>query len=376
MTKHDFIFSDKTSHRIARHLIFWFAFALIFSIQSFGDPLAGFITKDSVMHVLETDMCFLPFCILSAYIFSNFLFPVFLKKKKYAAFITGFLLVVALGVWIDYYAANLYFHLASVNTLTFGQKVMVDYNFVWSAILGAGVVLGIKLAKNWYQQQNENLLLAKQKANTELKLLKARIHPDFLFKSLDDIYKKINSGSSTSPLMILKLSEVLSYLLYESDQELVALENELTSVNDFISISKLIMTDNPVSIKIIGDTANEFIVPLLLLSVIQNTFAVLFMDEKARLKTAIAISVEDDLLTLMLSFEQEIAGNNYLHDLQVFIPSEQRRLNLLFPGNNCVLAMSHQENHVELSLIILLNTVNVLSEKKESFAKKEVYETI
>jgi two-component system, LytTR family, sensor kinase len=373
--KHDFIFSDKTSHRVARHLIFWFAFALIFSIQSFGDPLAGFITKDSVMHVLETDMCFLPFCILSAYIFSNFLFPVFLKKKKYAAFITGFLLVVALGVWIDYYAANLYFHLASVNTLTFGQKVMVDYNFVWSAILGAGVVLGIKLAKNWYQQQNENLLLAKQKANTELKLLKARIHPDFLFKSLDDIYKKINSGSSNSPRMILKLSEILSYLLYESDEELVALENELTAVNDFISISKLMMTDNPVSIKIVGNTANKFIVPLLLLSLVQNTFAVIFMDEKTTLKTAITISVEDDLLTLILSFQQARAANNYLHDLHVFIPSEQRRLSLLFPGNNCVLAMSHQENQVELSLIILLNTVDVLSEKKEHLAKKEVYET-
>ncbi len=375
MTKHDFIFSNKTSHRIARHLAFWFVFALIFSIQSFGDPLAGFITKDSFMHVLEIDMCFLPFCILSVYVFSNFLFPVFLKRKKYAAFITGFLLVVAVGMWIDYYATDLYFKLASVNTLTFGQKIMVDYNYVWSAILGGGIVLGIKLAKNWYQQQNENLLLARQKANTELKLLKARIHPDFLFKSLDDIYKKINSGSSKSPLMILKLSEMLSYLLYESDQELVALQNELTAVNDFISISKLIMTDNPVSIKIIGNTDNKFIVPLLLLTLVQNTFAVIFTDEKAKLKTAVAISIEDNLLTLILSFEQLKAGNNYLHDLNIFIESEQRRLNLLFPENNCVLGMSHHENNVELSLIILLNSVDIPSEKKEDFAKKEVYET-
>jgi two-component system LytT family sensor kinase len=375
VVKHDFIFSDKTSHRVARHLLFWLVFVLIFSIQSFGDPLAGFITKDSVVHVLETDMCFLPFCILSVYIFSNLLFPVFLKKKKYAAFITGFLLVVAVGVWIDYYATNLYFQLASVNTLTFGQKVMVDYNFVWSAILGAGVVLGIKLAKNWYQQQNENLLLAKQKANTELKLLKARIHPDFLFKTLDGIYKKINSGSSKSPLMILKLSEMLSYLLYESDQELIALQNELTAVNDFISISKLIMTDNPVGIKIIGNTDNKFIVPLLLVTLVQNTFSVIFIDEKERLKTAVAISVEDNLLTLILSFEQVKAGNNYLDKLNVFIQSEQRRLNLLFPENNCVLGMSHQENNVELSLITLLNTVDIPLEKKEDFAKKEVYET-
>jgi len=375
VAKHDFIFSDITSYRVPRHLVFWFVFTLIFSIQSFGDPLAGFISKESLMHVLETDMCFLPFCILSVYIFSNFLFPVFLKKKKYAAFIVGFLLVVMLGVWIDYYATDLYFNLASVNTLTFGQKIMVDYNFVWSAILGGGVVLGIKLGKNWYQQQNENLLLAKQKANTELKLLKARIHPDFLFKTLDDIYKKINSGSSKSPLMILKFSEMLSYLLYESDQQLVALQNELTAVNDFISISKLIMTDNPVSIKIIGNTDNKFIVPLLLVTLVQNTFSVIFMDEKERLKTAVAISVEDNLLTLILSFEQVKAGNNFRDELNVFIQSEQRRLNLLFPENNCVFAILHHENKVELSLITLLNSRDIHSEKKEDFAKNEVYET-
>ena len=374
MTKHDFIFSNKTSHGIARHLVFWFVFALIFSIQSFGDPLAGFITEDSLMHVLETDMCFLPFCIFSVYVFSNFLFPVFLKKKKYAAFITGFLLVVALGVWIDYYATDLYFKLSSV-ALTFGQKIMVDYNFVWSAILAGGFVLGIKLAKNWYQQQNENLLLAKQKANTELKLLKASIHPDFLFKTLDDIYKKINSGSDKSPLMVLKLSEMLSYLLYESDQELVSLENELTAVNDFISISKLTMTDNLITIKIIGNPDNKFIVPLLLLIFVQNCFALIFAGEKAAIKTVITISVEDNLLTSILSIEHVKACDYCLNNLNVFIESEQCRLNLLFPENNCVLGRLHQENNIELSLIILLNSPNISSEKKENFAKKEVYET-
>lgn len=375
MSKHEFIFSDKTSHRVARHLTFWLVYALIFSIVSFGDPLAGFITKDSFLHALETDLCFLPFCVFSVYISSNFLFPVFLQKKKYAAFITGFLLLVVLGMWIDYYATDLYFKLASVNTLTFGQKIMVDYNFVWFAILGAGVALGIKSAKNWYQQQNENMLLARQKAYTELKLLKARIHPDFLFKTLDDIYKKINSGSSRSPFMILKLSEMLSYLLYDSDEELVALENELTAVNDFISISKLSMPGNPVSIKMIGNTDHQFIAPLLLLTVVQNTFAVLLIDEKVKLKTAVAVAVEDHMLSLIMSFDQVKPGNQYPDDLNAFISSEERRLNLLFPENNCVLRWSHQENNAEVSLIISLNSPDIPLEKNEGFTKKEIYET-
>ena len=370
MTKHDFIFSTKTSHRITRHLVFWLVFALIFTIQGFGDPLAGYINKSAVWRAFKLAFVNLPFCIISVYVFSNFLFP-FLKTKKYASFLAGFILVLVFGVWINYYAIAFYFKLVSVNNLTLVQKIIVGYTNVWCGIALGGIVLGIKLAKHWYQQQNENLLLAKQKAHTELKLLKARIHPDFLFKTLDDIYEKINSSSAKSPLMILKLSEMLSYFLYESDEELVPLEKELTAVNDFISISKLAMDEQPVSLKIIGNTDNKFIAPLLLLNVLQNSFPVMLRDEKERLKTVVIISVEDNLLTLILSLQHVKNDDSFLNNLQTFIQSEQRRLNLLFPENNCVLRLTHQDNRVELCLIILLNTVV----QNINFSKKEIYET-
>jgi hypothetical protein len=373
VTKHEFIFSNKKSHQVARHIAFWVVFILIFSIQSFGDPLAGFISKESLMHVLETDLCYLPVCVFSVYIFSNVLFPVFLKKKKYGSFITAFLLLVAFDLFINYYAVRLYFKLASVNTLTVGQKIMVDYSFVWSAILAGGFVLGIKLAKNWYQQQNENLLLAKQKASTELKVLKARIHPDLLFKTLDDIYHKINSGSPKSPLMILKLSEMLSYLLYESEQELVPLQDELTAVNDFISISKLSRADNLLSIRIVGNPDNKWIPPLLLLSLIQNSFAIVFLhspqEEVPGVSILTTISIEHNLLTLILTNKNVKKIEKYRYPDE-FFASEQRRLNLLFPENNCVLRLSRQEKLMEICLIISLNT----SEKNVNPLNKEVYE--
>jgi len=370
VTKHDFIFSDKISHRITRHLAFWIVFVVIFTIQSFGDPLGGFITETALSRAFKLTIVNLPFCIISVYIFSNFLFS-FLKKKKYASFIAWFILMVALGVWINYYASALFFKNIGVNNLTFAQNFLVSCTWVWSGIVAGGFVLGIKLAKHWYHQQNENLLLARQKANTELKLLKARIHPDFLFKTLDDIYKKINSDSGKSPLMILKLSEILSYLLYESDQELVPLEKELTAVNDFISIAKLTLNDQPVSLKFIGTPDNKFIAPLLLLNMLQNSFRVIFKDEKERLKTVIIISIEDNLLNLILSLQNVKNIDNFMNNLQILLQSEQSRLKLLFPENNCVLGLSLQENTVEFSLIILLNTVMT----DINFSKKEIYET-
>lgn len=356
MTKHDFIFSDKLSRRVLRHLAFWMAFGLIFIIQSLGDPLSGFLNKGFVMRALECAFCFLPFCIISVYIFSNFLYPVFLEKKKYVLFITGFLLVVSLGVLVNYYATVLFFKLTHVNTLTREQKIVVGINFLWTAIVAGGLALGIKLAKNWYHQQNENFLLAKQKATTELKLLKARIHPDFLFGTLDDIYEKINCGSLKSPLMIMKLSELLSYLLYESDEELVPLERELAATNDFISISKLKMTDHPISLKMRGNTNNIFIAPLLLLTTLQNIFALLFTGKPQTLKTGITISIEGLFLMLILSLEYADKTCKDVNQLKSFVESEQRRLNLLYPENNCVLGLSHHDNCTEINLIISLNS--------------------
>jgi len=377
VTKHDFIFSNKISDRVTRHLVFWIVFGLTFTIQSFGDPLGGFFNKDLILRALESAICFLPFCIISVYVISYVLFPLFLKKKKYAAFIAGFLLLVAWGVWINYYATVLFFKLTAIHTFTREQKLMVDYNFVWSAIVAGGVALGIKLAKNWYQQQNENLLLAKQKATTELKLLKTRIHPDFLFGTLDDIYKKINSGSQKSPLMIMKLSEMLSYLLYESDEDLVPLERELAATNDFISISKLAIADHPISLKMIGNTNDKFIAPLLLLTTLQNSFSILFADKTGKLKTGVTISVEDTLLMVSLSLEYENKISHHLKLLKSFVETEQRRLNLLYPENNCVLGLSHHENHAELNLIISLNSKDVLAENSSGdILKKEFYEAV
>ncbi len=377
MTKHDFIFSYKFSHRIKRHLVFWIAFGFTFTIQSLGDPLGGFFNKDLVLRALQSALCFLPFCIISVYVLSYVLFPVFLQKKKYAAFISGFILLVALGLWFNYYATILFFQLNSIPAFTRAQNLMVDANFVWSAIVAGGLALGIKLAKNYYQQQNENLLLAKQKALTELKLLKARIHPDFLFATLDDIYKKIRAGSQKSPLMILKLSEILSYLLYESDEELVPLERELVATNDFISLSKLTIADKQISLKIIGNAKDKFIAPLLLLTTFQNSFSVLFADGNEKFKTGIIISIEDALLMLSLALEYGDKSGSHARYLKSFIESEQRRLNLLYPENNCVLGLSLQENHAELNLIISLNTSILPAENghRNNF-KKKLYEAV
>lgn len=301
MTPHDFIFSTKPAHRLSRHLVFWVVYAFYFTLQSYGCPTTGFMNRQAVKHAWESTGCYLPFCILSVYSFLYILFPLFLEKRKYAAFVLAFTVLFALGVWLNYFQSVLFYKLAGVSNLNFRKIAVQGYGNVCQAILISGFALGMKLAKTWYRQQKENLALAKQKTAKELQLLKARIHPDFLFRSLDSLYDKINSGSPAATTMILKLSDLLSYILYECDAPLVPLEKELTITEDFISIAKLNFGDRlKITSEINGDTKNKFIAPLILLSFLQNSFPPRDRDQKGYQKMNVDISIENNELIFIL----------------------------------------------------------------------------
>ena len=85
----------------------------------------------------------------------------------------------------------------------------------------------IKYLKYWWLKQKESQRLEKEKINAELQLLKAQVHPDFLFKTLNNIYTHAVASSPRTSGMLLKLSDLLSYMLYECDNPLVPLEKEI-----------------------------------------------------------------------------------------------------------------------------------------------------
>lgn len=101
------------------------------------------------------------------------------------------------------------------------------------------VALGIKFTKHWYLQQKQNRLLARQKITNQLKLLKLRIQPEFLFESLQSLYYKIASDKNQASEILLKLSELLSYMLYESNDDFVPVQRELFIIQEFITLESL-----------------------------------------------------------------------------------------------------------------------------------------
>jgi LytS/YehU family sensor histidine kinase len=97
----------------------------------------------------------------------------------------------------------------------------------------------IKIMKDDYYRQREHEMLAVENLANRLRLLKLQLHPRVLFSSLDSIYAEMEKGSSRAPRMILKLSDLLSYLLYRSDGERIPLSSEVEMIGNYIQLKKL-----------------------------------------------------------------------------------------------------------------------------------------
>ena len=159
------------------------------------------------------------------------------------------------------------------------NKYQAIVDGVWLPVIVLGPAGGIWTAKRWYLQQRENEALEKQKIIAELRLLKKQIHPRFLFHSLHCLQLDLQLGSPDSSVVILKLSDLLSYILYESDHETVLLGKEIAMIQEYIHIEK----DNyearlSVHTEILADIDSYYIAPLLLLPFIEIGFE--YLSEK------------------------------------------------------------------------------------------------
>jgi len=122
------------------------------------------------------------------------------------------------------------------------------------------------------KEMEKNLI--KEKLSSELKSLKNQLNPHFLFNTLNNIYALSRKKSDKAPEVVVKLSELLSFMLYEAANETIAIEKEISFLEDYISLEKIRYTDTglSVSFKKEIDDPLQAIAPLLLLPLVENAF--------------------------------------------------------------------------------------------------------
>ena len=361
MTYNDFIFSNQTAYRITRHLVFWICYCFYFWVQSLAPrKLNEFYAGDTYYFAFLNLCSFAPVFIFAVYFFIYFLYPKTLQKKKYSRFVFGFILVYAAGTIINYFTAGIFLNHVHYSTPVipdFQHKIEFgNYNTRWGMII-ATVALGIKASKEWYLQQKENQLILRQKIRSKMQLHKARIHPELLFRSLDTIQANVECDSVNATSMILNLSDLLSYSLYESEMELVPLEKELFELQHLIALEQ-INKENTIEIdlKTEGDISNKYISPMVMIKLLEDSIILLQGSQTLSCLLKLNILVVGFHLSFTLSFIN-IPEQSSVTEWPLLVRNTKTRISELYPPDNFVIELI-QEKVTAISLKLMLSNTS------------------
>jgi len=288
MNWYNFIFSEKKSDRFKRHLVFWFLWWMYFTISFFHYEQSGLQKIEfepwDFAFFLKT-LLLLTVHIAACYYFINISLPNYLLKARYVAFTVQ---VIILAIFILIVTFLIHKNLVPIINALFNHRPVVNQPIWWTSItsglLSAPKVIcaaaAIKLLKRWWLKQKEKERLEKEKLVTELKLLKSQIHPEFLFSSLKNIGLLVEKKyTDKASILLLKLADILSYILYECDSAHVPLAKEINIIKDYLLLQKTSMGNRlEIDIAEKGKTNGQMIAPLLLLPFIESSFC--FIDNK------------------------------------------------------------------------------------------------
>lgn len=127
------------------------------------------------------------------------------------------------------------------------------------------------LAQQYFLVKKKEELIRKKQMESELSLLKSQINPHFLFNVLNSIYALSLKKSDSTPEIVMKLSDILRYMLYETKQEKVSLEKEINMIESYVDIEKVrIGNQHQLSLELSGDFSPYVIAPVLLIPFVEN----------------------------------------------------------------------------------------------------------
>ncbi|MBN1415794.1 MAG: histidine kinase [Bacteroidales bacterium] len=226
---------------------------------------------------------------------------------------------------------------------------------VFFTFLVLAVSTSIKVTSDWYKMDKKRKEAENEKLSTELELLKSQINPHFFFNTLNNIYSLSIRKSERTSEAIVKLSQLMRYIIYDTDKDKVPLSKEIDYINNYIELEKLRLRDNvEVRFLVDGKVSEKLIEPLLLLPFIENAFKH-GIGHKQPCTISIRISLFDSRLILCVENPVLPKSETQQPDKQGFgMYNAERRLQLLY-DKNYTLETTIVDSVFRVELILNLN---------------------
>ncbi|PLX23430.1 MAG: hypothetical protein C0599_04520 [Salinivirgaceae bacterium] len=310
--------------RVALHILFWiFVFAGFMFLYGYRNE--NYLVK------LILQLRFGVVEILYVYFVIYFLIPRFLLQKRTVLFFIYFTLSFTTTILFEQYLMMIWGN--TKITLQIIPDSFSSPSFYWLALENLFVIVlasAIKLVKQWYQNQREKDELKRKNLETELQLLKSQINPHFLFNTLNNINSLIFIDQQKTYETVIKLSELLRYMIYDTKAEKVLLKDEISVITNYVELQRIrIKKTDFIELEINGNLNSIRVAPMLFIPFVENVFK--HGKKDASEAPGIIIRLEKKDNKLLFTTRNYIKEKQHTENGGIGIENAKRRLHLIYP---------------------------------------------
>ncbi|MGJ5641710.1 histidine kinase [Formosa sp. S-31] len=309
--------------------MFWLGYFL-FNVLRWGSYFNDY------WYSVKSNLVEFPIHIIVVYINVYYLIPRLVLRKRYVQYLLALISMLAL-VYLVRTGLNYVLVTKDIWPEAENAGKFLELNHIIAVVLGELYVIGfvsaIKLLIDWSIEKHRNEELAKLQLSTELKYLRTQIQPHFFFNTLNNLYALTLTKSDNAPQLVIKISDMMQYVLYEVNSSKADLLEEINYLNNFIDIARLRFNESiDCEMNITGDIEDVEVPPLLFLTFIENCFKHGLKDsEHVKVKMNFEIVNKEYLeFSLSNSFNPE---SNITNQEGIGLSNTKRRLNLLFSND-------------------------------------------
>lgn len=255
----------KVIGRIFFNVLFW-----LISILAFGFIFRLTETVDRLDVIYSL---FFHISIITGVYINFYCIEQLLKKERYAIYLLAFMVNVIGIVFLNFYTFSVLIDYVLPDFYIVNQFGLLETSIISMVYLA--ITSAIKISRSWVDLQKTKHLMAsmeKEKIDNELQSLKSQINPHFLFNSLNVIYSLTLNNDQATPEVVLKLSDILRYVIYDSKQKKVLLSSEVTLLKKYIDLQKYRIEEDALINFSIELEHDPLVAPLIFLTLLENSF--------------------------------------------------------------------------------------------------------
>ncbi|SDG91603.1 sensor histidine kinase [Chitinophaga filiformis] len=343
MTKRFYI----AGNRLLTHILFWISYLLVYtSVHADGEG--------SLFNYFLIELQRLPAAMLVPYINIYVLFPRLFKQKRYIAYATSAIALLFVASLLDRILVERFIEPTFFPDTTYYEAIFVWYLIfkvmLWFLAPVLLFTLLVKMLEHWFDQERIHQDTLHEKLEAELNYLKAQVHPHFLFNTLNNLYALTLQSSTDAPKVVLKLSGLMSYMLYDSQSEDISLDKEIAHISNYIELEKLRYGNRlDVSLNVSGEIEGKKIAPLLLIPFVENAFKHGVSHETDNVWVTIDLKVKDEWLSVKVENSHtgtdSSQADNVTHGGGIGLLNVKRRLDLLYPETHKLILQKEPEHY-------------------------------